>query len=104
MDLTLVHRSPVQVLVDFALKDSCFTGHFPGNPVVPGTLILALCLHYLDTIFAPSKLLTIQKFSFLRFAGPGSYLLSITPKADIYSCSLSQNEIIFAQGSIGPCS
>lgn len=99
MDINLVCRSPWQWLVTFVPDDSCFAGHFPGNPIVPGSLILALCLQ--GVAFAtPGSALTVRRFSFLRFTIPGTYTLSITLLQNTYKCVLSQQETLFAQGSI----
>jgi len=102
VDLKLLGSSPWQWSITFAPEDSCFIGHFPAQPVVPGTYILALCMHCLHAITS-CKTLAVERFSFLRFADPGDYVLSIIPDNNVFRCTLSQGALVFAQGSIALC-
>ncbi|AMD93189.1 hypothetical protein [Desulfomicrobium orale] len=81
--------------------DACFRGHFPGNPVVPGSLIMALCLHGIGSR-TPRKL-HVRHFSFVRFAPPGAYTLTIAEDGPAWCCTLRQGPDIYARGRIEPC-
>lgn len=100
MDLTLISSSPLHLSVTFAPGDSCFHGHFPDNPVVPGSLVMALCLDCLRTHTEKDAPLTIRRFSFARFARPGTYDLIIERSGEAYLCLLRRGSEIFAQGRI----
>lgn len=94
MDLTLP--------VSFDPGDACFNGHFPGNPVVPGTLVLGLCLDAVRTRLDHAGPLRVRRFSFARFAAPGAYELRIEDRGGEFACTLSQGETVFARGRIAP--
>lgn len=97
MDLNLLR---LRLSLTFQATDPCFRGHFPGNPVVPGSLFMSLCLDAIREHAAPPGLLTITDFSFARFAHPGSYDLDIQEQDDTFECTVSQDGQTFAQGRI----
>lgn len=100
MDLSLVSRAPLRLWVHFEPGDACFHEHFPGNPVVPGSLIAGICLEAMRKHLGCTGRLVIERFSFSRFAPPGAYTLDIDEHGDGCLCTLSQNETIFARGRI----
>lgn len=104
MDLKLVCRHPLQLTIDFAPQDSCFHEHFPDHPVVPGSLIIALCMQTLrEQTQAQAQAFLVKRFSFSRAAGIGSYLLTIEKNDQDYACHLRQGADIFAHGRITAC-
>ncbi len=94
MDLTLP--------VSFDPGDACFNGHFPGSPVVPGTLVVGLCLEAVRSRLGHAGPLTVRRFSFARFAAPGAYELRIEDRGGEFACTLSQGATVFARGRIAP--
>ena len=86
--------------VSFDPDDACFNGHFPGNPVVPGTLVLGLCLDAVRTRLGHAGPLRVRRFSFARFAAPGTYELRIEDRGGEFACTLIQGETVFARGRI----
>lgn len=100
MDLSLLTQDPLRLTATFGPGDSCFHEHFPGNPVVPGSLVVGLCFQVLREHRNETGPLLLKRFSFSRFASPGSYDLSIAKQGTGYQCTLSQDEHIFAQGRI----
>lgn len=44
--------------------------------------------------------LTVRRFSFARFAGPGTYELRIEDRDGEFACTLSRGETVFARGRI----
>jgi 3-hydroxyacyl-[acyl-carrier-protein] dehydratase len=100
MDLSLVRPSPLLLSVTFEAADPCFHGHFPDNPVVPGSLLMALCLDAIREHHDHPGPLTISDFSFARFTRPGSYDLDILERDNAFVCTVSQNGQTFAQGRI----
>jgi 3-hydroxyacyl-[acyl-carrier-protein] dehydratase len=57
----------------FDTADGIYQDHFPGRPVVPGTLILQGFLTALADHGPQNRKLTVEKFQFKRFLAPGSY-------------------------------
>ena len=100
MDLSLVSRTPLRLTATFEPGASCFHEHFPGNPVVPGSLVAGLCMQVVREHQNEAGPLLVKRFSFSRFVSPGAYDLSITEQDAGYQCTLSQGEHIFAQGRI----
>jgi 3-hydroxyacyl-[acyl-carrier-protein] dehydratase len=100
MDLILISRTPLRLSVRFEPSDACFHEHFPGNPVVPGSLIAALCLQAMREYLKYTGRLVIERFSFSRFATPGTYTLGIDEHDGSCLCTLSREETIFARGRI----
>jgi len=100
MDLSLISLHPLSLLVSFAPDDACFNGHFPGNPVVPGSLITGLSLQAIREHLGRTGPLRVQRFSFSRFARPGSYTLDITEQGETCLCTLRSDDTLFAQGRI----
>ncbi len=88
--------------VSFDPDDACFNGHFPGNPVVPGTLIMGLCLEVVRARLGNAGPLTVRRFSFARFAAPGAYELRIEDRGGEFACTLNQGDAVFAWGRIAP--
>lgn len=86
--------------VSFDLDDACFNGHFPGDPVVPGTLVVGLCLEAVRACLGHDRPLTVRRFSFARFAGPGAYELRIEDRGGEFACTLNRGETVYARGRI----
>jgi 3-hydroxyacyl-[acyl-carrier-protein] dehydratase len=100
MDLSLVSRAPLRLCVRFEPGDACFNEHFPGNPVVPGSLIAGICLEAMREHLGCTGRLVIERFSFSRFATPGAYSLDIDELEGGCLCTLSRDATIFARGRI----
>lgn len=100
MDIELLSREPLRLAVTFAEADACFHGHFPDRPVVPGSLLIGLCLWSIRKHAGQQNELTVRRFAFDRFAGPGRYELHIDAADAVFHCALTQEETIFARGRI----
>ncbi len=46
-------------------------GHFPGNPVVPGVLLLEKAISFLEATYGPQPALRLPQVKFLRPLLPG---------------------------------
>ncbi len=81
-------------------------GHFPGNPVVPGALLLSETLQAIEAELgrAPGPW-RITAAKFLRPARPGERILircDRTSRGDIrFSCSVGDTEVLTGQVSCG---
>lgn len=100
MDLSLVSRAPLRLAVRFDPDDACFNEHFPGNPVVPGSLVAGLCLGLVREHLGCTGRLVVERFSFSRFAPPGAYTLDIDEGGDGCLCTLRSGDTVFARGRI----
>ena len=55
-----------------------FKDHFPGAPVIPGTLIIRAFLELAAAHLPDMRIAGIRRFRFLRFAPPGFHSWSMT--------------------------
>lgn len=68
-------ESPVEGFFRFDPEAPLYREHFPGNPVVPGTLIIHAFLELLE----PTGPWQPRRFRFLRFVPPGEYRYTVEP-------------------------
>ncbi len=102
MDLTLLAASAGERIYacSFTPDDICFHEHFPDNPVLPGSLVIALSLRAVHEDFGRTGALRVERFAFRRFAAPGSYELSITARSADFFCQLRRDQTVYAEGRI----
>jgi len=72
----------------FDPSDRIYAEHFPGNPVVPGSLIIHAFLKALKKDGINEKIHTIEKFRFKEFISPGEYNFDIEICKDQMKCRL----------------
>lgn len=62
--------------VEFAVprEHPCFAGHFPGDPLVPGALLLTWCLAQLRQSQPQLTIAGVRLFKFLHPVRPGDRL------------------------------
>jgi 3-hydroxyacyl-[acyl-carrier-protein] dehydratase len=101
MDLRVISPSPLRLAVRLDPGDPCFNGHFPDNPVAPGTLILGMCLEAARTLPGRGGALSVRRFSFSRFAGPGEYEIALDERGGDIDCTMSRGGTVYARGRIG---
>lgn len=77
-------------------------GHFPGNAIVPGVVLLALVLERLEQHFGPFNATGLRGVKFLRLLRPGeTFSLDAEPPtrgAIRFACRLG--EAVLAEGSV----
>ena len=67
-----------------------YADHFPGNPVVPGSVIIhAFHLAVHKHMGVDAGLMSVQGFRFRRFIAPGPYPYTLSRKEDVVACRLS---------------
>jgi 3-hydroxyacyl-[acyl-carrier-protein] dehydratase len=77
----------------FDPNDPIYQDHFPGHPVVPGSLIVHAFIEALYASGGGPRPRSITHFRFKRFLPPGRYGFSIKPKSDgRMACSLYDKE------------
>ena len=73
----------------FDPDDCIYADHFPGRPVVPGSLIIHA---FLEEAKKCGELVgsrcQVEKFGFKEFVAPGAYLFSIETGAESLICKL----------------
>ena len=78
--------SPCEGFFHFSADDEIYRDHFPGYPVVPGSLIVNAFLEAAAVAgFLPDNLI-VEDFSFREFLKPGRYAFRIEPATDGLHC------------------
>jgi 3-hydroxyacyl-[acyl-carrier-protein] dehydratase len=80
--------------VHFDPQDGIYADHFPGYPVVPGSLIIQA---FLDLAGAVRE---IEDFRFRTFVVPGRYRYRLTRRDKGWDCLLFDNEQVMARGKL----
>ena len=75
----------------FDPSDKIYSCHFPGNPVVPGSLIIHAFLKALKKDGVNEEYKTIKNFRFKKFISPGAYPFNIEILQNQMKCMLFQN-------------
>jgi len=72
------------LILDIPADHAAFAGHFPGNPIVPGVVLLDETLHCIASAYGvPPARCTILAAKFLSAAHPGEPLqLALEPGND----------------------
>ncbi|MBU1163293.1 MAG: hypothetical protein KKA75_03995 [Proteobacteria bacterium] len=80
----------------FDPSDRIYAEHFPGNPVVPGSLIIHAFLKALKEDGINEKHYVIENFRFKKFVSPGEYTFNIEICKDQMKCRLfrSSSELV----------
>lgn len=85
----------------FDPQDPIYADHVPGNPVVPGSLIIHAFMTAVTTISTALMPRGIKNFRFKCFLSPGSYAYHIQKKTDgIIACTLLDDQTVVVTGSI----
>ncbi len=75
----------------FDPSDRIYEGHFPGNPVVPGSLIVNAFLEAAKRNGVQVEECILEGFRFKEFVSPGEYAFSIQFLSDRLKCRLYKN-------------
>jgi len=70
----------------FHPDDGIYRDHFPGYPVVPGSLIVQAFLKASGMAGFSGDRLTVENFRFREFLAPGHYQFRIELREDRLSC------------------
>jgi 3-hydroxyacyl-[acyl-carrier-protein] dehydratase len=76
----------------------CFAGHFPGNPIIPGVILLDLARALLVQWLPGSRIKTITQAKFLHPVHPEQvftiYLTQIAITTIKFECKLSEQRVM----------
>ena len=76
----------------FDPDDMIYNDHFPGKPIVPGSLIIHSFIKESEKIGLNPGLIKIKSFKFKYFIVPGEYMYSIRLIDNKIICKLFNNE------------
>jgi 3-hydroxyacyl-[acyl-carrier-protein] dehydratase len=76
----------------FHPDDAIYRDHFPGYPVVPGSLIVHAFLQAAEEYGFSSNNLTIENFRFREFLTPGHYPFRVELQDDRLNCFIYKKE------------
>ncbi len=78
-----------------------FGMHFPGRPVVPGSLIIGCFLKRIEESFGlGDRSIRIKRFRFLDFVSPGRYPYDMEERDTTIFCRLWGGDKILCDGII----
>lgn len=85
----------------FDPRDPVFAEHFPGNPVVPGSLIVQAFLEAIREFAIKGEYRRVERFRFKRFIRPGQYgFLLEQADDDCLTCTLKEGRATVATGRL----
>ena len=82
----------IKGIFQFDPCDKIYVEHFPGNPVVPGSVIVNAFLQAAEEAGLKDDACVIKDFRFKGFVRPGEYAFSIQVHSDQLTCYLFQND------------
>jgi 3-hydroxyacyl-[acyl-carrier-protein] dehydratase len=84
----------------FDPQDPIYVDHFPGHPVVPGSLIVHAFMVAGGSLEDAASPWSIESFRFRRFISPGEYAYRIEVAGRRLRCSLLRGPSIVATGTL----
>jgi 3-hydroxyacyl-[acyl-carrier-protein] dehydratase len=85
----------------FDPRDPIFAEHFPGNPVVPGSLIVQAFLEAVREFAINGEFRKVERFRFKRFVQPGQYAFLLEQvDDDCLKCTLRQGRAVVTTGRL----
>jgi 3-hydroxyacyl-[acyl-carrier-protein] dehydratase len=76
----------------FHPDDAIYRDHFPGYPVVPGSLIIHAFMKAAEEYGFSGDHLTIENFRFREFLTPGHYPFRVELQKDRMNCFIYRND------------
>jgi 3-hydroxyacyl-[acyl-carrier-protein] dehydratase len=85
----------------FDPRDPVFDEHFPGNPAVPGSLIVQAFLEAVREFAINGEYRRVERFRFKRFVQPGQYAFFLEQvDDDCLNCTLKEGPATVATGRL----
>ncbi|QOS41192.1 3-hydroxyacyl-ACP dehydratase FabZ [Treponema rectale] len=102
-------------LKNVSVNEPYFMGHFPGNPIMPGVLIIEscaqLCSLVIDAAEGPKEdeimvLLKVDNFKFVKPVIPGDTLIITVSKSKVmgplttFDAIVKVDDVVYSKGSM----
>jgi 3-hydroxyacyl-[acyl-carrier-protein] dehydratase len=102
-------------LKNVSVNEPYFMGHFPGNPIMPGVLIIEscaqLCSLVIDATEGPKEdeimvLLKVDNFKFVKPVIPGDTLIITVSKSKVmgplttFDAIVKVDDVVYSKGSM----
>lgn len=100
MDSNISCTNSAEGVFYFDPEDAIYTEHFPGNPVVPGSMIIHAFLTAAREKGLASTFSSLGNFKFRRFVSPGEYRYSLEPSGTDLRCRLFDGATVVATGAL----
>lgn len=84
----------------FDPEDRIYRDHFPGNPVVPGSLIIHAFLRVHGVLAHPGNAVQAENFRFKHFVSPGEYQYEMTKNGKVIRCRLFDKSLVLVTGDL----
>lgn len=86
----------------FDPDDRIYAVHFPGNPVVPGSMIVGAFIRAAHEAGLASDACALHNFRFRKFIAPGEYAFRMEADGTVLTCSLFAGGTTVATGILKP--
>ncbi len=96
----MVDENTISGLIFFDPLDKIYKDHFPGSPVVPGSIIINAFVELLKNNVVINKKISIRNFRFKSFIEPGEYKYDICCGESSFKCRLFKNEKVAVTGEV----
>ncbi len=96
-----IARDTLEGAFFFDPEDPIYADHFPGTPVVPGSMIIHAFMLAANKYYGVGGARLIRDFRFKKFISPGEYPYRIEVLGDHLGCSLFSGESVVATGRLG---
>jgi 3-hydroxyacyl-[acyl-carrier-protein] dehydratase len=84
----------------FDPEDRIYMDHFPGNPVVPGSVIIHAFLRVHGGLAHPGNPVQAENFRFKHFVSPGEYQYEMTKNDNVIRCRLFDKSLMLVTGNL----
>lgn len=84
----------------FDPEDRIYRDHFPGKPVVPGSLIIHAFLRLHGVLAYPGNPVQAENFRFKHFVSPGAYQYEMTKNDKVIRCRLFDKSRVLVTGTL----
>ncbi len=92
---------PLEGAFYFDPEDPIYRDHFPGNPVVPGSMIISAFMLAARRMGEGGSVRSVFDFRFKKFISPGEYPYRIEVLGDSLGCTLFSGKSVAATGRLG---
>jgi 3-hydroxyacyl-[acyl-carrier-protein] dehydratase len=95
-----INNNNISGTIYFDHEDKIYRDHFPGNPIVPGSVIVNALLKILKEKKIELNKVNISRFKFKHFVKPGEYTYCLEKSDNSYKFSLNSSDKNLVTGKI----